>query len=336
MVDTGTSFDAAGFRKALGSFATGVTIITTRDPAGAPVGLTVNSFNSVSLNPPLVLWSLAETSNSLSIFRAASHWAVHVLSSDQESLSGRFARRGEDKFAGAEFEPGLGEVPLLRGCSARFQCRTAFQYEGGDHVIFVGEVLSFDRSDAAPLVFHSGRYAHATQRDAPGLRPRSAQLAGSFSEDFLGYLLGRSHFQFFRQIRPHLDEAGLSDEEFYVLATLTLKRITTAADMDAGLTGVLDGRSAEILHTLAQKGLACEAPVVAEADSIEYQLTEAGRGTALKLITAAKAIESQLIERLGAGEAAALKTLLNRLLNVIDPAATALWGERRAAPGGRR
>ncbi len=335
-MSTAPAFDATEFRKALGSFATGVTIITTRAGDGAPLGLTVNSFNSVSLNPPLVLWSLANNSMSLPAFRAAQHWAVHVLATDQEELSTRFARRGENKFAGLEIDTGAGSIPLLRGCSARFQCRTAFQYEGGDHVIFVGEVLSFDRSEVAPLVFHSGRYAHATQRDAPGARPRSAQLAGSFSEDFLGYLLGRSHFQFFRQIRPHLDAAGLSDEEFYVLATLTLKRITTAAEMDAGLTGVLDGRSAEILHALVQKGFAREAPVVAEADSIEYQLTEAGRSTALRLISAAKAIESQLIERLGAGESAALKTLLNRLLSTIDPAATALWGERRAAPGGRR
>lgn len=323
------ALDATEFRKALGSFATGVTIITTNGPDGAPLGLTVNSFNSVSLNPPLVLWSLANNSMSLPAFRAASHWAVHVLAADQEELSGRFARRGENKFAGLEIDTGVNSIPLLQGCTARFQCRTAFQYEGGDHVIFVGEVLSFDRSEAPPLVFHSGRYAHATRRDAPGAKPRSAQLAGSFSEDFLGYLLGRSHFQFFRQIRPHMEEAGLSDEEFYVLSTLTLKRITTAEEMDIAMTGVLDGRSAEILHSLVRRGLAREAPVVAEADSIEYALTEAGRSSALRLISAAKAIESQLLERLGAGESAALKTLLNRLLGAIDPDGTVLWGKPR-------
>ncbi|HUP92399.1 MAG TPA: flavin reductase family protein, partial [Solimonas sp.] len=226
------AFDATEFRKALGSFATGVTIITTRAADGAPLGLTVNSFNSVSLNPPLVLWSLAESSLSLPIFRAASHWAVHVLAADQDQLSARFARRGEDKFAGLDVETGAGDVPLLRGCTARFQCRTAFQYEGGDHTIFVGEVLAFDRSEAAPLVFHSGRYAHATRREAQEAQPRSAHLAGSFSEDFLGYLLGRGHFQFFGQIARLLADEGLTDEEFYVLSTLTLKRIMTSAEMD--------------------------------------------------------------------------------------------------------
>src|SRR3546814_136968 len=181
------------FRKALGTFATGVTIITARTVDGTPVGLTANSFNSVSLSPPLVLWSLANTSANLEVFRAAEYWAVHVLATDQEALSGRFSKRGIDKFAGLDIDRGRGDTPLLRGCAARFQCRTAFQYEGGDHLIFVGEVLDFDRAEGAPLVFHEGRYAHATRRDAPDVKPRSAHLAGSFSEDFLGYLRSEEH-----------------------------------------------------------------------------------------------------------------------------------------------
>lgn len=328
MTNTAT-FDPTEFRKALGSFATGVTIITTRTPDGAPLGLTVNSFNSVSLNPPLVLWSLAESAKSLPVFRAATHWAVHVLAANQDQLSSRFARRGEDKFSGIEVDTGVGGIPLLRGCSARFQCRTAFQYEGGDHVIFVGEVLSFDRTETAPLVFHGGRYAHAAHRDVSGAEPRSAYLAGSFNEDFLGYLLGRSHFQFFGQIHRHLAEEGLSDEEFYVLSTLTLKRIMNAEELDVAMAGILGGRSADTIHSLEERGLVCEAPVVAEAHCAEYQLTDRGRACALRLISAAKAVESQLIERLGAGEAAALKSLLNRMLGVIDPGAAALWEGRR-------
>ena len=246
-----SNFDAAEFRKALGSFATGVTIITTRAADGTPVGLTANSFNSVSLNPPLVLWSLANTSLSLPAFRAASHWTVHILSSDQEALSARFAKRSDTKFEGLETESGLGGVPMLEGCSARFQCRTAFQYEGGDHVIFLGEVLSFDRCDAAPLVFHGGRYAHATRRDPLDTKPRSAYLAGSFGDDFLGYLLGRSHFRMFAQIRQHLEQAHLSDQEFYVLSSLTLKRAMSVKDLDAGMAGVLD--SGRFAYFLAEK-----------------------------------------------------------------------------------
>jgi 3-hydroxy-9,10-secoandrosta-1,3,5(10)-triene-9,17-dione monooxygenase reductase component len=320
VVDAG-SFDATGFRKALGSFATGVTIITTRDDAGAPVGLTVNSFNSVSLNPPLVLWSLAETSASLPIFRAASHWAVHVLSSGQEALSGRFARRGEDKFAGAELENGLANVPLLRGCSARFQCRTAFQYEGGDHVIFVGEVLAFDRADVAPLVFHAGRYAHATRREAADSLPRDAWLEGSFNEGFLGYLLGRSHLEFFSRITPLLEQEQLSDVEFYLLSTLTLKQRLAVDDVAEALKGVPEGPRETALRNLHARGL-----LRIEADGAS-RLTPGGSACALRLISAAKAVESQVIDQLGADEAAALKSLLNRLLHVLDPQVESLWSE---------
>jgi 3-hydroxy-9,10-secoandrosta-1,3,5(10)-triene-9,17-dione monooxygenase reductase component len=316
---TVATFDGAEFRKALGSFATGVTIITTRGGDGAPVGLTVNSFNSVSLNPPLVLWSLAETSMSLPAFRDASHFAVHVLATDQEDLSGRFARRGHDKFSGLDVEIGAGDVPLLRGCSARFECKTQFQYQGGDHTIFVGEVVAFSRSETAPLVFHGGRYAHATRRDAPDAKPGTAFLSGSFSEDFLGYLLGRGHFEFFGRIRPLLEEMQLSDVEFYALSTLTLKRELTAAEIQKGLSGVPGDGSAAAVQSLIVRGL------VQGSDATAYRLTAAGSEVALRIISAAKAVEVDVLERLGTGESAALKTLLNRLIHVIDPQIDALW-----------
>ena len=152
--NTAPALDPKAFRAALGSFATGVTVITTRAADGSPVGLTANSFNSVSLDPPMVLWSLAKKSHSLAAFSRCSHWAVHVLAADQEELSGRFARSGTDKFSGLEVGSGIGGVPLLAGCAARFQCQSTFQHEGGDHLIFVGEVTAFDRTERAPLVFH--------------------------------------------------------------------------------------------------------------------------------------------------------------------------------------
>lgn len=152
------AFDGAAFRKALGAFPTGVTIITTRSREGAPVGLTVNSFNSVSLDPPLILWSLARSSSALAVFGSARHWAVHVLAADQKELSRRFAMRSVDRFAGLPIEPGVGGVPLLGGCAARFQCITESRHSGGDHIILVGQVLAFDRRPVAPLVFQDSRY----------------------------------------------------------------------------------------------------------------------------------------------------------------------------------
>ena len=151
-------FDPVSFRSALGSFATGVTIVTARDKAGAPVGLTANSFNSVSLDPPMVLWSLALQSSSLPVFRDATSWAVHVLAADQQGMSDRFATPGVDKFAGLDPADGPEGAPLIEGCAARFGCQAQFEYEGGDHAIFLGEVTDFDRREAEPLIYHGGRY----------------------------------------------------------------------------------------------------------------------------------------------------------------------------------
>ncbi len=324
MTDT-TAFDPTEFRKALGAFATGVTIITTRTADGAPLGLTANSFNSVSLNPPLVLWSLANTSMSLETFKTAQNWAVHVLASDQEALSGRFARRGEDKFAGLDVDTGVGGIPLLRGCTARFQCKTAFQYEGGDHVIFVGEVVSFDRADSSPLVFHGGKYAHAAHRDS-GSKPRNPYFAGGFSEDFLGYLIGRSHFQFLGQIRPLLAAENLTDDEFYILSTLTLREVVNASQFHEGLANVLEASVSAAIETLVLRGLVRNVYDINGRPA--YQLTEDGSHCALRLIAEAKVIESQLLAKMGNGEAAVLKSLLNRFLHAIDPKDNPLWHQQ--------
>jgi len=319
---TDTSIDPQAFRQALGNFATGVTIITTRAPDGEPVGLTVSSFNSVSLNPPLVLWSLADSSNALDIFRDAEHWAVHVLSSEQEQLSNLFAQAGEDKFAGLTLESGLGDTPLLTGCSARFQCKTAFQYEGGDHQIFVGQVLDFDRDETAPLVFHGGRYAHATARDKRTDNPKNPWLGGSFNDNFLGYLLGRSHYKFYSRIRPLLQKEQLTDEEFYVMSTLTLKRDMTREQIDAVMSGVIDEAGHEAVDSLIQRGYALRED---DSQAHEIHLTDAGSAIALKVISAAKGVESQVTEGLGYEETSVLKSLLHQLLDSIDPEANALW-----------
>ena len=151
-------FDPQAFRDALGSFVTGVTIVTARDEAGRPYGLTANSFNSVSLDPPMVLWSLSLRSGSLPVFRDADNWAVHVLAAEQQAMADRCARPGDGKFAGVEDVDGPEGAPLLAGYAARFGCRARFEYEGGDHAIFLGEVVDFDRREADPLIYHGGRY----------------------------------------------------------------------------------------------------------------------------------------------------------------------------------
>jgi flavin reductase (DIM6/NTAB) family NADH-FMN oxidoreductase RutF len=147
------------FREALGSFATGVTVLTALTPDGEPIGVTISSFNSVSLQPPLILWSLACASPRLEAFRLTRHYAVNVLTADQQWLSDCFAKREDDRFREVEFTAGLASVPLIKDCSAWFECSNEAQYPGGDHLIFVGRVERFARGQpAAPLIFHAGRY----------------------------------------------------------------------------------------------------------------------------------------------------------------------------------
>ena len=162
-------FDRRDYRRALGQFATGVTVVTARCGDGRRIGVTVNSFSSVSLDPPLVLWSLARQSASLADFTKATHFAVNVLESRQHHLSRQFSTPVPDKFSGVECGEGPSGVPLLGGTIAHFVCRNVRQYDGGDHVIFVGEVEAYKYGEGEPLVFHSGNYRIATRHpDIPG------------------------------------------------------------------------------------------------------------------------------------------------------------------------
>jgi 3-hydroxy-9,10-secoandrosta-1,3,5(10)-triene-9,17-dione monooxygenase reductase component len=152
------NMDPIALRNALGQYATGVAIVTTLDAEGRPTGLTVNSFASVSLDPPLVLWSLALTSACLPAFQACRHFAVNVLTADQVALSNRFATNGVDKFADVAWTPGLGGVPLLADVGAVFECANEARHAGGDHAIFIGRVERFVHGEPSPLIFHAGRY----------------------------------------------------------------------------------------------------------------------------------------------------------------------------------
>lgn len=152
------AFDARHFRDALSQFATGVTVITTRLADDTFIGLTASSFNSVSLNPALVLWSLNQGASCLPIFTANSHYVINVLASDQTELANQFARPGKNRFEGVEFTLSPTGLPVLNGVAAWFECHNRSRYPEGDHVIFVGEVENCDASPQEPLVFHGGRF----------------------------------------------------------------------------------------------------------------------------------------------------------------------------------
>ena len=143
----------------MGMFATGVTIVTLRTPQGVPMGLTVNSFNSVSMHPPLVVWSLATRSQSLAAFLAAPHYAINVLSADQHALALGFASSTGDRWQGVDWRPGADGAPLIGGAIAHFECVNQHHQTEGDHVLFIGRVeRCCHRAEAAPLIFHGGKF----------------------------------------------------------------------------------------------------------------------------------------------------------------------------------
>jgi flavin reductase (DIM6/NTAB) family NADH-FMN oxidoreductase RutF len=149
--------DARHLRNALGRFATGVTVITTRTAKGKREGLTANSFAAVSLDPPLVSWSLKRLAPSFASFLASRHFAVNILAADQRELCRHFSTPRRDKFTGVAFEEGLHGAPILSGCLASFECRTENTFEGGDHMIFIGRVDRAVYRDGEPLIFSAGR-----------------------------------------------------------------------------------------------------------------------------------------------------------------------------------
>lgn len=154
-----SAFDTRQFRTALAQFATGVTIICARAGDHKYAGFTANSFNSVSLEPPLILWSLALESDSLPAFEAAERYTVNVLAAGQVGLARRFSRPHADRFAGVDYRMGWADAPLIEGCVAWFECRHHARQRAGDHMLFIGEVVTCERATGSGLVFHHGHFA---------------------------------------------------------------------------------------------------------------------------------------------------------------------------------
>ena len=312
--------DGKRFRQALGSFTTGITIVTTVDEGGADVGMTANSFNSVSLDPPMVLWSIGRSSSNFEVFVKAPHFAVHVLAADQEALATRFATRGVDRFAGAALQRGAGGIPLLDGCAARFQCRTAFRHDSGDHVILVGEVLELDQLVCEPLVFKSGRYALAVCKSADNGAPEPVVAPEGFAPDFLVYQLGRAYHQIFQRILGEVRQHGLGVAEYFALSMLGVRDGRSRAELDAlvSFTGVRV--TAEEISRLVRVGL-----VHAVEDGAAVRLTPLGRRVLVELMAAAKAASDDAERGLDPGESRLLRQFLERLIASSNPGLPSPW-----------
>lgn len=314
-------FDSKPFRDALGAFTTGVTIVTTHDADGNDIGLTANSFNSVSLDPPMVLWSLAKSSLSLAAFKESRYFAVHILSADQEAQSNLFATRGADKFSGLELERGQGNVPLLSGCSARFECEKAFEYEGGDHEIFVGQVVAFEDYKKPPLVFQAGKYAVAVEKPREAAaEPEPIRPNGSFGKDSLLFTLSVAHHQLRQKLRPILGAMDLTNEDYAVLMTLLVRDQRSEEELSALLAYMGQDSPASLFQGL------CERDMIETSDNGMYSLTTGGRTRAIEVIAATKAIEEDAEEGLDYGEKELLGQYLRKVIRQTDTGQHRLWG----------
>ena len=170
------NFDTRDLRRVLGSFVTGVTVVTTVDTGGKRYGLTANSFSSVSLDPPLVLWSQSLSAPSHPAFRDAERFAISILAEHQIGISQRFATKLDDKFEGVPVTPGLGGIPLIDGCAATLECSKVAIHTSGDHAVFIGRIDRIDRHERKPLVFGGGRYLVAHPHDLGELSGEKSSL----------------------------------------------------------------------------------------------------------------------------------------------------------------
>lgn len=302
--------DPKAFRRALGNFATGVTIITAKAPDGTIVGVTASSFNSLSMDPPLILWSSIKGNPSCAIFEEATHFAVNILASDQMDMSNHFARQQPDKFAGMDWEPGIGGAPIFPNCAGRFQCESYAKLDGGDHWIFVGRVLAFDDFGRPPLCFHRGSYAMVF--DHPGTAPKiTDEPAAKMDSELLGnhtfFLMMRAVRAYQARYQPLIHDLGLSLIESRSLLVLSDLPGLAPADMVPHLHAPINEARAALVN-LADRGL-----VEAEGDG--YTLTDEGSKTAKACWGIAKDFEEESFDGFSAEDLATFDKVLRKLIS---------------------
>lgn len=299
--------DTRELRRTLGQFATGVTIVTCLAEDGAPVGMTANSFSSVSLDPPLVLWSLDRRARSFPAFSAARHFAFSVLAQDQVELSNRFAQPGVEKFATVDWRPGIAGVPLIPDPAAHFECTQHATFDGGDHLIVVGRVERFVRYDRRALVFAHGRYgAVAPHPGTAGTDPEEAGERHPY-DDFLVPLLFRAYNHVFRGFAETLAAEDATGPQMRILSILSAAGPTGEETL---LTRTMLSRST---YAEARDSLMA-ARFVAPGEGEALAITAAGEAKLLDLLRRAAERERDSTRALDAAEVELLRALLRKLV----------------------
>lgn len=303
------AIDPKAFRRALGNFATGVTIITACAEDGTKVGVTASSFNSLSMDPPLILWSSMKDTPSCAIFEKVSHFAVNILASDQMEMSNHFARQQEDKFAGVAWEPGIGGAPIFPNCAGRFQCEAYDKLDGGDHWIFVGRVVAFDDFGRAPLCFHQGSYAMVFNH--PANFSKSDESTQPDTDK--GRMHNHTFFLMLRAVRayqdryhPKLESLGLNLIEARILLVLNDLSGIGEEELVVHLHTQIDEARAALVN-LSDRGL-----VAQRGDG--YLLTDVGQTKANECWNLAEAHADETFEGFGEEQVNTFTDVLRRLI----------------------
>ena len=263
--------DARAFRRCLSQFATGVAVVTTSvgDKKGA---VTVNSFSSVSLDPPLILWSIARTSRSFALFGSCPSFSVNVLASDQINVARHFSGSGEDKFAAASYRLNDRQLPVLDGTLAHFDCAVETRHEAGDHMIIIGRVLNYARYSGSPLLFSQGAYGVADEHPTTQVVEEQSAVVRSpvaWGDDLVS-LIFEAHVLLSHAYEASRSELGLTISSARALASLYSDPHQTAEHL-ANRTFLGELSAEDMLDSLIQRGLA------ARSSDSTYHLTQGGR-----------------------------------------------------------
>lgn len=307
-------FDITGFRAALGRFATGITIVTAQPDEAPAVGLTVNSFNSVSLDPPLVLWSLNRQAHSLPIFSHVGHFGVSILSAQQMDLSQRFASPIEDRFEGVDVFTSVTGAPLIQNSTAWFDCQCRHYYEGGDHLIFVGEVLAFGVSDLPALLYEGGKYKvtgpHSSLPEGTPHFPAAEPSIGSgASGEDLSYLLAKASKWVSGGLHSDLKQNGLSITDWRILSCLLRYRETTVGQLAQVALAPQPTVTKAIDRLCEQKFVQRDADTK-DRRKASISLTAEGESLTRSLAVAANDYETARLSSCNANDIAALRSAL--------------------------
>jgi flavin reductase (DIM6/NTAB) family NADH-FMN oxidoreductase RutF/DNA-binding MarR family transcriptional regulator len=305
------SVEIDGFRRSLSEFATGVTVVTAAF-GGERFGLTSNSFASVSLKPPLVLWSIRRESTSFAAFANCSHFAVNILADDQIALSQHFARSGPDKFRDVECTAGEGDAPLFSGVAATFECISGQAYDGGDHLVLVGEVLRYCRYDRQPLLFVKGRYA--VSADHPSTRvfatTANAERLEDGQERVLSNLMIRAYSAIASRLERGRQTAGLG-------LTLMQARLLRAAAASPDRT--LDELMPELLLDFNASQNLLESMVSIGLIAIDgrgrVRLTGDGEARLQAIVAHAHANEEIMFQGIGEQDLETVRRVLNTMVS---------------------